>query len=894
MKIKLPIIGEIKTGKDVEPVIEAIQIPKTKTATLLGTFLDLGSKALSTEKNISSKLLEAFYEWVFINVTTLSEEVSKLEPELYKVVLKGGEYELVEIEEHPLLDLLDRFNETTTQSDAFYLTESHLELTGDCFWYLEGGANGGQPTNIYLLQPDKVDLKLGDVSAGAARLVAGYEYKTVIDGDTVQRDYEPEEILHIKVPNPKNPYRGHSVVEGIATSLDIDTQTLEANKKFYENGMMAQFMLTTDAKLTQDQLKKLKAEMSAAYGGSKNFWKVPIFAGGIKPETVQMSSRDAEMLAQQAWLRDKIMAAFKNTKASLGIVEDVNRANSESSLLNWKQSTIKPKMCRMIDAMNEFLVPRYGDNLILGFKDPVPEDMSRKVEESTALYQAGIMTLNEARDMVGLDATTEGDNVKQETVSYTEDNLPKSLEAVNTKAMFRRMGLVQKKMQWQKAYESAKPVAKKIMKKQVIEIKGLTSDDKFDYRDRKTAFIDRSEEQILLKMEQYFKGFIDRVAANVEANLPAKKIAEEDLFDKELELKQIETHLVPVFRTIASNSSLDALKLISYTKSYFENNNAYVRDQVNKFGDSLLNTDRDKLTNIISEGVTAGNHPNMIARSIREDMPRFTGNQSKTIARTEALRTANHSAIEAWKDTGVVVQKEWLCDSNPCDYCAPLNGTKVGLEEPFLEEGHDWLGDAKTAMKLDYGDVEGGNLHPNCECTIVPILLGQESGPGAVDTMVGKVWHAEGFDPGQPLLGDAFYVSRDKAGAAPFGDSITEFKLKLPEVKVLKIVNQDHLDDIWKQATLKYPKAAESARLPKYIQSIGYEAAEITRSFDPLGGIAIYNFKYIPAELIKSIIMNLESKIDKRTKEFRELKQNKADDEVYIKSLEKHLGVADE
>ena len=123
------------------------------------------------------------------------------------------------------------------------------------------------------------------------------------------------------------------ILEGLATSIDIDTKTLEANRSFYENGMMAQFMLSTDNKLTQDQIKQLNAEMRAAYAGTKNFWKVPIFGGGIKPSTMQMNNRDAEMLAQQAWLRDKVMAAFKNTKASLGITEDVNRANAEATLL---------------------------------------------------------------------------------------------------------------------------------------------------------------------------------------------------------------------------------------------------------------------------------------------------------------------------------------------------------------------------------------------------------------------------------------------------------------------------------------------------------------------------------------------------------------------------------
>ena len=133
MRFRLPFIGEVISGKDTLPT----PAPKQKDAVALGSFLDLGKKTLSNERTISPKLLESFYEWVYVNVTALSEEVSKLEPELYRVDIRGGQYELTEIETHPILDLLDRFNDTTAKTDGFYLTQSHLELTGDAFWYLE-------------------------------------------------------------------------------------------------------------------------------------------------------------------------------------------------------------------------------------------------------------------------------------------------------------------------------------------------------------------------------------------------------------------------------------------------------------------------------------------------------------------------------------------------------------------------------------------------------------------------------------------------------------------------------------------------------------------------------------------------------------------------------------
>ena len=732
MKINIPLIGSVSIGEDKqEPIVNTVNIPK-KQKTLLGSVLDMAHKILSSEKTISGKLIEAYYEWTYINVSTLAEEVSKLEPELYKVVLRGGEIELVEVNDHPILSLLDRFNETTTQSDAFYLTEAHLDLTGDSFWYLEGGANGAIPENIYLLQPDKIELELGDVYAGASRLVKGYNYRNTVDGTVIDVPYEPEEILHIKVPNPKNPYRGFSVVEGLATTLDIDTKTLEANRSFYENGMMAQFMLSTDNKITQDQLKQLNAEMRAAYSGAKNFWKVPIFGGGIKPQTIQMSSREAELISQQTWLRDKIMAGFGNTKASLGITEDVNRANAEATLLGWKQSTIKPKMCRIVDSLNEFLVPRYGDNLILGFKDPVPEDMTRKIADATSLYNAGIITQNEAREMVEMDGIEGGGTRKR----YTDENLPKSLQAVNTKSVFRRMGIVQKKADWQKAYEKARPVARDILKKELPPAKPkrkafqeFTNEQISAFQKAQLGFVERLEKQFEDRLQSYLDRLNKTAVENVREALPTKAVGDKQLFDMQDEIQNVVAELNPTMVSVATASGNHAYSLIPANSPYILSPKAYdyINDQIRKFATSMLETDKEYMTNIILEGVKNGDSVPTISRALRDGFKEFSKVQTDRITRTEVLRESNYFMVDAWKDSGVVEAKKWL-SFNPCPICEEIE-SKYGqkdLDENFLSLGDSITytnekGDVKE-FTVDYANLEEPPVHPNCRCTVVPVL----------------------------------------------------------------------------------------------------------------------------------------------------------------------------
>lgn len=411
MKVKLPIIGQVSTGKDADPVtIVKEAAGKEKFFDILGGLIDLSPQQLSGEKSISTRLLKANTGWVYRNNDVIAQEVSKMEFELFTVGLSGGEIVYNQINSHPLLDLLDKPNEETQKSDALYIIQSHKKLTGDAFWLKM--RNGSQVVGLRAIEPDKIELDLQSPTPDDPTVIKGFIYKDVIDGKQVSNYYDPKDIIHFKKPNPRNPFRGYGAVEALNNTIDHDNLTLDIMNNFLRNGAIHNFALTTEQKITPDQLKRLKAELRATVNGPANAFSVPIFGGGLEPKDISYSSKEQQLMEQQAWDRDKIMIGFGNTKASLGMIDDVNRASHESSLVEWKRNTVAPDMCAIVNTLNEFLVPEFGDNLILGFTDPVPEDHGDDITESTQLYAGGIITLNEARELLDYDDVPEGDEFK--------------------------------------------------------------------------------------------------------------------------------------------------------------------------------------------------------------------------------------------------------------------------------------------------------------------------------------------------------------------------------------------------------------------------------------------------------------------------------------------------
>lgn len=106
-----------------------------------------------------------------------------------------------------------------------------------------------------------------------------------------------------------------------------------------------------------------------------------------------------------------------------------------------------------------------------------------------------------------------------------------------------------------------------------------------------------------------------------------------------------------------------------------------------------------------------------------------------------------------------------------CPFCLDMNGTVVGLDETFLDEGEEqdveWGGKDIT-LSQDYSDVKGPPLHPNCRCALVGELSDEK-----MMSLKGGEGSGSWDGPGQPRFTHAEESTFDKVMA--------EKKFVLPE-----------------------------------------------------------------------------------------------------------------
>jgi phage portal protein BeeE len=112
-----------------------------------------------------------------------------------------------------------------------YVTMAHLELTGNASWLLDGVSDDRTPPKaIYPLDPGRVRVHL-------QKDVFPYKldhYTFTVDNKVFT--FQPHQILHIKYPDPSDPFVGIGIPQTLPSWIDSDNYAMEYNRKFFING----------------------------------------------------------------------------------------------------------------------------------------------------------------------------------------------------------------------------------------------------------------------------------------------------------------------------------------------------------------------------------------------------------------------------------------------------------------------------------------------------------------------------------------------------------------------------------------------------------------------------------------------------------------------------------
>lgn len=304
-----------------------------------------------------------------------------------------------EVLNHGFMTVWDRPNEFYTGRLFRETIQQHLDLVGEGIIVLY--MIGNVVVEMWPCRPDRIQ-----PVKHPTKFLTGYIYQGP-DGEEIP--LKKEQVIHIKLPNPRDPYRGMGPVQAILNDIDAARYSAEWNRNFFINGAQPGGIVEVDYKMGDDEFNEFLDRWRSQHQGVANAHRVAVLENATWKDT-KFSMTDMQFVELRNLPRELIREAFAFPKPMLGTVDDVNRANAEVGEEIFARWQAVPRLSRWKDIINAFLVPRFqsGQSLELDYEDPVPINREAKDRERdsktkgyAALVKAGVDP-NDAAEVVEL------------------------------------------------------------------------------------------------------------------------------------------------------------------------------------------------------------------------------------------------------------------------------------------------------------------------------------------------------------------------------------------------------------------------------------------------------------------------------------------------------------
>ncbi len=304
------------------------------------------------------------------------------------------------VDGHPLLGLLARPAPLLSGVELFTALYAYRLIDGNAF-LLRTGPNVGPPRELYVLRPDRIQIRTGTLEVPRA-----YEY--VVDGRAV-------DVF------PVDARSGQSPLRAAAVKVDQHNASARHNLALLQNDATPRgafiYSPRDDAgrvtTLDEAQLREIKASLNQEFGGPSRSGRISVLDGDFQWQQIGMNPADMDYAALNDSSARDVALAFGVPPQLVGIPGAMTFANFEQARLALWQEAIMPAMRRTLVDLNEWLAPLFGEDLRLDYDwDSIPSLADQRRTEARTLaplVQAGILTRNEARRRLGLEPIAHGD-----------------------------------------------------------------------------------------------------------------------------------------------------------------------------------------------------------------------------------------------------------------------------------------------------------------------------------------------------------------------------------------------------------------------------------------------------------------------------------------------------
>lgn len=623
-------------------------------------------------------------------VDRIASDLANIHGKLLYIHEDGTE---TEVTDHRFLDFMEQPNPLyeMTSSAIWRLHEIYLLLVGESFFLIERDDHG-RPIELWNVPPHWVKMTP----------YLGNPTYTITSPGGLTMTVPVDDMFVMKQLNPLDPFmRGLGMAESIADEVEIDEYAAKFQKRFFYNDATPPVVfLMPDA--TNEQRDAFMARWNQKHKGVENSHRAAALSGNV--DVKELGSNDGKNLGfieSRIAMRDAVLEHFGVPREIMGITENSNRATADSAQYIYAKNVLTPRIKMREEAINKQLLPLFGDNLVWRFDPVIPYDKDFDKAKALDAYNAGLITKNEARELLDL-PDVDGGNVFKVSIndlflSETDDPAEVSQELLREDMSVYSMEYGEKsrrmnpaallRLETQAVKENTRLFENAVLRhfasqqKAIDAALGLT--EKADGKDVFSPL-----DGYLLPDGTAFDPELWALLPEIEQQRLSEAIAA-GLLDWDAEAEK----LMKLFNPLWQKSYNDGAAISEQTYALTNvDRPEFVSSAKINGGRRIVGIERstrDKIASIIAKGVTEGVSQAELKKEIQSEMKDASSARVKLIARQETMTALATGQFDMMKSAGATT-KTWhhRPQKNPRDGSrgpnhVALEGETVAIDAKF-------------------------------------------------------------------------------------------------------------------------------------------------------------------------------------------------------------------
>jgi HK97 family phage portal protein len=257
---------------------------------------------------------------------------------------------------------------------------------------------------MFRLRPDM--LRIVRLPSGALQYHYDVKASGMLAATTVV--YDPDEIIHFKFANPKDPLWGLGVCEAGELTISTDRRMNEFKLSYFDRGAILDGVLETDGDMDDAEYNRLLTKWKAMKEGARNQIKTAILWQGAHYEPIQEPLGSVPIVDLGHMSRNDVLELFGVPPAKVGDLAGINYNNSREADAYFWSETMVPLLRRTEPGWDK-LLGYFGDKYHTAYQQREIVDYKTRAETAFALAQTGAFTRNDIRVAAGYDPLDQDD-----------------------------------------------------------------------------------------------------------------------------------------------------------------------------------------------------------------------------------------------------------------------------------------------------------------------------------------------------------------------------------------------------------------------------------------------------------------------------------------------------